>query len=116
MNILHVNNFHYLRGGSEVVYFRTADILKRHGCGTIFFSMSHPENLPCDTENYFVPYIDLSSNEKGIIHQGKTTGRILYSFEAKKRISNLLNRYHVDIAHLHNIYHELSPSIIDALK
>ena len=116
MNILHINNFHYLRGGSEAVYFNTANILEKHGHRAIYFSMSHPKNLPCDTKDYFVSYVDLSSNGKGIQHQSKTAFSILYSFEAKRYLSKLLDNYHVDIAHLHNIYHEISPSIIDVLK
>lgn len=117
LSILHINNFHYLRGGSEAVYFGTADILEEHGNKSIFFSMSHPENLPCETSNYFVPYVDLCSNDnKSIITWCNTAGRILYFFEAKRRLSALLDKYHIDIAHLHNIYHELSPSVIDVLK
>lgn len=115
MDILHINNFHYLRGGSETVYFSTADIIERHGHKKVFFSMHHPENLPCDTSDYFMPYVDLIKIN-GVVNKLKTAGRILYSFEAKKRLSNLLDKYHVDIAHLHIIYHEISPSIIDVLK
>src|SRR3972149_4769527 len=115
MNILHINKFHYLRGGSEVVYFGTAKLLELHGHKSLFFSMQHPENLPCETSNYFMPYIDLVSSN-GMISQIKTAGRILYSLDAKKRLSKLLNKYQVDIAHLHNIHHQISPSILHELK
>jgi len=77
--------------------------------------MQHPENLPCKTSNYFMPYVDLV-NSTGFIPQLKTAGRILYSFDAKKRLSKLLDKYHIDIAHLHNIYHQISPSILNELK
>lgn len=46
----------------------------------------------------------------------KIAGRILYSFEAKRLLSELLDRYEVDIAHLHNIHHHISPSILHELK
>src|SRR3972149_8223745 len=115
MNILHINKFHYLRGGSEMVYFGTANLLELHGHKSLYFSMHHPENLPCETRNYFMPYVDLVSNN-GMISQLKTAGRILYSFDAKKRLSNLLNKYQVDVAHLHNIHHQISPSILHELK
>ncbi len=116
MNILHINKFHYLRGGSEAVYFRTAKILESHGHKSLFFSMQHPENLSCETMDYFMPYVDLNTNSNGIIDQLKSTGRILYSLKAKKLLSKLLNEYQVDIAHLHNIYHQISPSILHTLK
>ena len=115
MNILHINKFHYLRGGSEMVYFGTANLLEQHGHKSLFFSMQHPENLPCETSNYFMPYVDLV-HSNGMISQLKTAGRILYSLEARKRLSKLLNKYHVDVAHLHIIYHQISPSILHELK
>jgi len=115
MNILHINKFHYLRGGSEVVYFGTANLLEHHGHKSLYFSMHHPDNLPCETSNYFMPYVDLVSSN-GMISQIKTAGRILYSLDAKKRLSDLLNKYHIDIAHLHNIHHQISPSILHELK
>jgi glycosyltransferase involved in cell wall biosynthesis len=41
---------------------------------------------------------------------------IFYSFEAKKKMELLLNEEKPDLAHLHNIYHQLSPSILPVLK
>lgn len=116
MNILHINKFHYLRGGSESAYFGTAKILELHGHKSFFFSMHHPDNVPCETSNYFMPYVDLNTSCNGIGSQLKSAGRILYSLEAKKRLSQLLDKYPVDIAHLHNIHHQLSPSILHTLK
>ncbi|MCF6153468.1 MAG: glycosyltransferase family 1 protein [Candidatus Kuenenia stuttgartiensis] len=116
LNVLHINKFHYLRGGSEAVYFGTAKILESHGHKSLFFSMHHPDNIPCETSNYFMPYVDLNTNRTGIGNQLKNAGRILYSLEAKKRLSHLLKEYPVDIAHLHNIHHQISPSILHTLK
>lgn len=116
LNILHINNIHYLRGGSEAVCFNTADILDKHSHRSFFFSMSHPQNQYCDTKDYFAPYVDVSSNGNGFVNKLKTASRVLYSFEAKKCLSRLLADYPVDIAHLHNIYYELSSSVIDILK
>ncbi|MCF6158926.1 MAG: glycosyltransferase family 1 protein [wastewater metagenome] len=116
MNVLQVNKFHYLRGGSERVYFGTADILAQHGHKVNFFSMVHPENVPCDTSQFFMSDVDVNSNSINPVHQIKIAFRILYSSEAKERISRLLDEYPVDIVHLHNIHHQISPSILDVLK
>ncbi|MCC6544787.1 MAG: glycosyltransferase family 4 protein [Nitrospirae bacterium] len=117
MNILHINKFHYFRGGSETVYFKTADILASHGHKSIFFSMHHPENLSCNTSNYFMPYVDLNTNgNSGMMGQLKTAGRVIYSFDAKRRLSKLMDEHPADIAHLHNIHHQISPSILHELK
>src|SRR3990172_12873930 len=115
MNILHINKFHYLKGGAERVYFETTHLLESYGHRSIFFSMYNPENFPCETSNYFMPYVDLVTTN-GMKSQIKTAGRILYSFDARKRLSKLLNKYQVDVAHLHNIYHQISPSILYELK
>jgi glycosyltransferase involved in cell wall biosynthesis len=115
MNILHVNQVHFFRGGAESVYLRTAKLLETHGHKSVFFSMHHPDNLPCVTKEFFMPYVDLNA-KYGIIKQFKIAGRILYSFEARKRLSKLLDKYPVDVAHIHNIYHNISPSILHELK
>ncbi len=116
LRVLHINKFHYLKGGSERSYFGTADVLIRHGHNAIFFSMSHHDNLPCSTSDYFMPDVDLNSNDRNPINQLKIALRVLYSFESKRRLSRLLDGCPVDIAHLHNIHHQISPSILHELK
>jgi len=115
MNVLHINHVHYIRGGAETFYFKTAELLEKHGHKSVFFSMHHPKNMPCETSEFFMPYVDLNIKHN-IIGQLKIVGRILYSFEARRRLSKLLDKYPVDIAHLHNIYHSISPSILHELK
>lgn len=115
MNILLINKYHYYRAGPETVYLKTAELLKTHGHKVVFFSMQHPENLPCETEGFFMPYLELTG-QHSILDQLRITGRILYSFEAKGEISKLLDRYPVDVAHLHDICYHLSPSILHELK
>lgn len=115
LSVLHINKFHYSKGGSEVVYFQTADVLKQHGHNNIFFSMHHPENQPCETDEFFVPHIDFN-DLNNIIEYAKGSMRILYYFRAKKLLSKLLDKYHIDIVHLHNIHHQISPSILHELK
>ena len=43
MKILLINNFHYRKGGSETVYFNTAEILQKRGHEVIFFSRENKE-------------------------------------------------------------------------
>lgn len=116
LNVLHMNKFHYLRGGSERVYFGTADILRRYGHRAIYFSMSHTHNLPCDTSDYFMPDVDLNTHNRNPVTQLKIALRVLYSSESKRRLAQLLDRYPIDIAHLHNIHHQISPSVIHELR
>lgn len=115
MNILHINNFHYWRGGSEAVYFKTAELLEEHKHSSLFFSVNHPNTVSCKTEQYFIPFMDFNVSQ-GMTEQLKSAVRVLYSFQARKYLSRLLDRFDVDIAHLHNIYHHISPSVIHELK
>jgi len=39
-----------------------------------------------------------------------------YNFEAKRKLAKLIREFRPDVAHLHNIYHHLSPSIIGVLQ
>lgn len=115
MKILLANKFFFPKGGDAVVFFATAKLLENHGHQTMFFAMNDIQNVSSVYSPYFVSTIDLN-NQGGIVNQLKTTGRIWYSFEAKKNIKRLLEKEKPDIAHLHNIYHQISPSILDVLK
>lgn len=112
MKVLLVNKFFYLKGGSERVFFSEAEMLKSNGHQIAFFSMFDQKNLPSPQSKYFVNHIDYAKhvNIKLEILQGL---KMLYSFEAKKKLKELLNDYQIDIVHLHNIYHQISPSILD---
>ncbi|MCK1977790.1 glycosyltransferase family 1 protein, partial [Jeotgalicoccus huakuii] len=43
-------------------------------------------------------------------------GKIIYSWEARDRIKALIEHFRPPVAHAHNIYHHLSPSIFPVLK
>ena len=42
-------------------------------------------------------------------------GKVIYSREARQKLSKLLATFRPDIAHAHNIYHHLSPSVLSLL-
>jgi glycosyltransferase involved in cell wall biosynthesis len=42
--------------------------------------------------------------------------KVIYSFEARRKLDELLRVVQPDIAHGHNIYHHISPSILSLLK
>lgn len=115
MKILLVNKYFFPKGGSETSFFNTAKILKDHDHQVSFFSMAHPSNIKTLYSKYFVSNVDFeepASFKKNI----KTSARILYSMEAKKKLEELLRQETPDIVHLHNIHHQISPSILYTLK
>lgn len=116
MKILLINKYHYLKGGAERAYFDMAELLKAHGHEVAFFSMQHPQNEPTYWSKYFVDNIDYNENNLNIFKKIKASLNIIYNFQAKRNLGKLIDEFHPDVAHLHNVYHQLSFSIVDILK
>ena len=115
MKVLMINKFFYLKGGSERVFFNEADLLERNGHQVLFFSMHHDKNIPSPCGKYFVDTVDydIPGNVREKISRSL---KIIYSREARQKITALLEAEKPDIAHLHNIHHQISPSIIPPLN
>ena len=110
MNIVQVNKFFYLKGGSEYVFFDTSKLLKEHAHKVSFLAMKHPLNYASEYEKYFVAHMDFDGFSPA--HALK----VFYSFEARRKMNDLIKDESPDIAHMHNIYHQISPSILTSLK
>jgi glycosyltransferase involved in cell wall biosynthesis len=111
MKILQVNKFHYLRGGAENYYLELSKKLIERGHQVANFSTIHPQNESSKWSPYFVSSLDFSALK--FKDYFKLPFRMIYSLEAKRKFKSLINEFSPDIIHLHNIYHHLSPSIID---
>ena len=114
MKILLINKFHYYKGGSETYYFGLADLLRKRGHQVIFFSMKDERNVPCEQEKYFVENVDYNGKltKKQMVHEGL---KMLYSFEAKKKLEQLIEEEKPDVAHINLFQSQLTGSIIDVL-
>ncbi len=113
MKILQVNKFFYRHGGADHHFLDLSSLLARHGVEVGYFSMRDKRNLPTAFDKYFVKNIDFSRfNLSAVLNISK----FFYSFEARRKIKELLDKFSPDAAHLHLIYHHLSPSILPALK
>ena len=118
MRILMCNTFYYLRGGSERCVFELTALLESHGHEVIPFAMHDERNRPTPYAKYFVDHIDfpaLLQEGKGIAPKFKVAERTIYSREAKRKMAALIEATKPDIAHVHGIAHEISPSILSAL-
>jgi glycosyltransferase involved in cell wall biosynthesis len=89
-------------------------LLENDGHEVHFFGMKGNENLPCPDEKYFINKIDYRKaiNAKNPINGLRVLWCSIYSFEAKKNISRLLDDIKPDIIHLHSIRHHLTKSIL----
>lgn len=106
MKILLINNFFYRKGGSEAVYFNTAELLQIAGHEVVFFSFEDEKNTHINSHEYF-------------ISQGGTLQRMRNYFcnpNAAKKLDDVLSVEKPDIAHVHLFWGGISPSIFAVLK
>ncbi|MBN1587101.1 MAG: glycosyltransferase family 4 protein [Candidatus Omnitrophica bacterium] len=115
MKILQVNKFLYPKGGDAVSMLATGELLRQKGHRVLFWGMADARNQPQEYPETFVPLVDLNA-AGGVMESLKVGARLLYSFDAKHRIQDLVQRERPDLVHLHNIAHQISPSILDVLK
>lgn len=118
MKILMIDKYFFIKGGAERYYFELKDILERMGHQVVPFSMQHPLNHDTKYEKHFVDNIDfgIDSRLQKMLDLPKVAGRMFYSFHAKNRLERLLDLEKPDLAHLHMIDHQLSPSILHVLR
>lgn len=110
MKILEINKFYYQRGGSETHFLALIDLLKEKGHEPIVFSMKDEKNLPSAYSGFFINIVDFSRfSLKNIL-------KIFYNYDAVSKLKKLIKLTNPNIAHLHNIAHHFSPSIIGVLK
>ncbi|MDD5342704.1 MAG: glycosyltransferase [Patescibacteria group bacterium] len=115
MKVLLINKFYFLKGGAEKQFFDLKEMLERHGHQVVVFSMQHENNLPSPYSKYFVSKVDFEKvrwDWQGL----RTAARMFYSFEARRKLGRLIKEERPDICHIHNIYHQISPSILSVLK
>ena len=113
--LLAINNYYYRRGGAEVVFFEQNRLLGNTGWQVIPFAMQHEKNLDTPWSRYFVSEIEYGVHYSAAQKLVKAT-KAVYSLEARRKLRKLLQRTKPQIAHCHNIYHHISPSILPVLK
>ena len=115
MKILIANKFFFRNGGSEVVMFQERDFLLRSGHQVVDFSMQDERNLPSDDARHFVGRQHYRG-ETGKLGKLGSALSLIHSPEAVRKIGALIAETRPDLVHCHNIYHQLTPSIIGAAK
>jgi glycosyltransferase involved in cell wall biosynthesis len=115
MKILEINKFNYIKGGADRHYLEVVKLLKSKGNEVSVFSMESPQNEFSPWKKYFVSYVGYGQ-EDTTWQKIKGTARMFYSREARKKIKRLLDDFQPEIVHIHNIYHQLSPTILFEIK
>jgi glycosyltransferase involved in cell wall biosynthesis len=116
MRILFCNKYNFPFSGTEVYLFELMDLLRSQGHDVVLFSMADPRGESTDYDQYFVPHIDFKDVTAGWLARAKLGAHAVYSTAARVQLRKLLKEFHPEVAHVRNIYHHLSPSILWELK
>lgn len=114
MKVLLIDNFFYRRGGAEVVFLNTGELLKAYGHDVVYFCQQWEQNLPCKDSKYFPKGVDTKS--QGFADRLKGISNYFYNREAARKLEELLVKEKPDIAHIHLFWGGISPSIFKVLK
>ena len=115
MKILQVNKFLYPKGGAEIVCLDLSEQLKNAGHEVFHFGMADTRNTVGEDADCFPSEVDYHSHRS----LGRKIGeglRTIYGREAKRGFAKLLDRRRPDLIHAHNIYHQLTPSILEPAR
>ncbi len=113
--LLSINNYYYKRGGSETVYFEHNRLFEQAGWEVVPFSMQNSKNEPSAWADHFVTDTEGNGRASAASKVGRAF-KAIYSLEAARRLRGLLDLTSPNVAHAHNIYHHLSPSILVELR
>lgn len=121
MKILLVNYRYFISGGPERYYFNIKEILEQNGHEVIPFSVKSSRNLKNDYEKYFLDIVDdevyfAQAKKKTPRMILKSFTRMFYSFEAKRKMRQLIRDTRPDIVYIMQMHNKISPSIVDAAR
>tara|TARA_B100000780_G_C21117067_1_gene452060 strand:+ start:1263 stop:2486 length:1224 start_codon:yes stop_codon:yes gene_type:complete len=114
MRILLINNFHYRRGGADVVYLNTYQLLKDKGHDVVCFSSENDNNIEDGSNSYFVKelnFFNITTFQKLMRFFS-----FMYSNRSRKRLKKLLNQHDFDLAHVHTYKGQFTSSVLRELK
>jgi len=115
VRVVQANKFHYVKGGAERYYLDVSQRLAERGHEVIPFAMRHARNLSSPYEKYFVREVDYHGG-LNILQKLRAGARSIYSRETVRHMTRLVREHRPQVAHMHNIYHQISPSIITTLN
>lgn len=112
--LLSLNTYHYRRGGSDVAFLENDKLFAGLGWETAVFAMHHPDNEASAWSEYFTDELEFGF-DYSLPRKIVMAGKVVYSFEARKKLKRLLDNWMPDVAHVHCIYHHISPSVLSLL-
>jgi glycosyltransferase involved in cell wall biosynthesis len=122
MKILQANKYLFIYRGAERYLSELIELLRERGHDVIPFTMRHERNSEMGYiggyDGYHVSSIDYEKTMKSgtLLERLRTGAKLIYSCEARKKMVRLLDDTEPDLAHIHNIYYQLTPSILPVIR
>ena len=113
MRILMVNKFLYPRGGAESYMLKLGEALSDCGHDVQYFGMYDEKNTVGNSLGLYTQSVDFHSDS---LSRFSYPFKIIFSFEAKRKIAKILDGFKPDIVHMNNINFQITPSIIYEIK
>ncbi len=116
MRILYCNKYNFGFSGTEAYLFSLMRLMRERGNEVALFSMEHGREPEMDCEQTLVPHRDFKDPRQGVLRRVGLAGQAIYSRQARRALGEQVSRFLPEVAHVRNIYHHLSPSILWELK
>jgi glycosyltransferase involved in cell wall biosynthesis len=107
-----VNKFLHPNGGSETYIFKHGEYLTSIGNEVQYFGMEHEGRIVGNNAEQYTQNMDFHGGSK--LKQLTYPFKTIYSTEAKKKLTIVLNDFKPDVIHINNFNYQLTPSIIYA--
>src|ERR1700683_5502210 len=115
MRILYCNKYNFPFSGTEVYLFELMELMRAQGHEVALFSMADARGEATPYDHNFVPHIEFDQRAR-LTEKVRLAAHAVYSQEARRRMRAMIEEFRPDVAHVRNIYHHLSPSILWELK
>jgi len=110
VKIVLAHKYYFIKSGAGRYLFDLQKMLETHGNTVIPFAMKNSLNLSTPYEKYFVS--EVATEKVTLGWQGlRTLGRMMFSFEAQKKMTQLIKEEKPDLVHAHNVYYQISPTV-----
>jgi glycosyltransferase involved in cell wall biosynthesis len=116
MRILYCNKYNFPFSGTEAYLFSAMELMKAQGHEVALFSMADERGNSTPYDHFFLPHLDFKETSQGVLRQARLAAHAIYSRDARKRLRKMIASFRPEVAHVRNIYHHLSPSILWELK
>lgn len=113
MKVLLIDVYNFNKGGAETVCFNTGRLLEEHGHEVVYFTLKWKDNRPSPYSKYFP---ESKETRRGPFRQVKNLVNYFYHFEAARKIERLILDEKPDLAHIHLMWGQITPSIFPVLK